>query len=131
MAAVNYMTEVDTESIWDTSLDTTRFGKIGVRMAEILNFWISGDATTNIADTKVTPILEQISEEALVRLIAAAKESAVTNPWDFIQANVVSVMSKVIEDNEPILKRINNALYGGMELVSRTLPRTTDSNEIP
>ena len=73
MAASNYMTEADTESIWDTTLDTTRFGKIGVRIAEILNFWINGDATSQVTDTGVTPILEQLSEECLVELIAAAK----------------------------------------------------------
>jgi hypothetical protein len=125
------MTIADTQSIWDTTLDATRFGDIGVRIAEILNFWVSGDASTNIADTTVTPILEQISEEGLIRLIAAAKESAVTNPWDFVQANVSSVMSQLLQENEFILKRISTKLYGGMELVSRSLPRTTDSNVIP
>jgi hypothetical protein len=125
------MTIADTQSIWDTTLDATRFGDIGVRIAEILNFWVSGDASTNIADATVTPILEQISEEGLIRLIAAAKESAVTNPWDFVQANVSSVMSQLLQENEFILKRISTKLYGGMELVSRSLPRTTDSNVIP
>lgn len=121
MAASNYMTEADTESIWDTSLDTTRFGKIGVRMAEILNFWINDDATSQVTDGAYTPILEQLSEEGLVRLIAASKENAVTDPWNFIQANVSNVMSQLIEENYLILDRIRKAINGRMEIVTREL----------
>lgn len=129
MAATNYMTEADTESIWDTSLDTTRFGKIGVRLAEILNFWINGDATTNVTDTKVTPICEQLSEEALVRLIAAAKANAVTNPWEFIWSNVSSVMVQVIRENDIILERAKEILtkrYHMTDSEELELPSSTD-----
>jgi hypothetical protein len=62
------MTEADVESIWDTTWDTTRFGNIGVRIAEILNFLVNEDATSQVTDTSVTPILEQISEEILLEL---------------------------------------------------------------
>ena len=110
MAATNYMTELDTESIWDTLLDTTRFGKIGVRMAEILNFEINSNATEQITDVAITPILEQLSEEGLFRLIAAAKENAVINPWDFIQANVISVMNQLIQENQYMIGRIKKVL---------------------
>ena len=110
MAATNYMTEADTESIWDTALDTARFALIGVRIAEILNVEINGDATTNVTDTKVIPILEQLSEEGLFRLISAAKETAVTKPWDFIRANTVSVMSTLIEENRIIIERVKEIL---------------------
>jgi len=125
MAAAGYMTEVDTESIWDVALDTTRFGKINVRMGEMLNFWITGDAATDITDTKVLPILEQLSEEALMRLIAAAKEGKFNDPWDFVRANVSSIMSQVIIENSAILKRVQNTLYGRMEIVTRELDHTT------
>jgi hypothetical protein len=131
MAAAGYMTEVDVESIWDTALDTTRFGKINVRMGEFLNFYITGDASTDIADATVLPMLEHISEEALVRLMMAAKANAVTDPWLFIQANVSSVIKQVMEDNEALLKMIKDKLYNRVELVTRELPRTTDSNVIP
>lgn len=103
MAATNYMTEADTESIWDTALDTTRFGKIGVRMAEILNFYINNDATSQVTNTAYTPILEHVSEECLIELIAAAKESAVTDPWLFIQANVMSFMMRKINEWRELL----------------------------
>lgn len=125
MVATNYMTEEDTESIWDTALDTTRFGKIGVRMAEILNFWVNGDATSQVTNTAVTPILEQLSEEALVRLIMAAKANKMNDPWLFIQANVSSVMIQVIQDNREILKEIRNKVNGRMEIVTRELDHTT------
>ena len=65
------MTEVDTESIWDTALDTTRFGKIGIRIAEQLNFWVNEDATSQVTSTAIIPILEQLSEEILMDLIAS------------------------------------------------------------
>lgn len=125
MAAAGYMTEVDTESIWNVALDTTRFGKINVRMGEMLNFWITGDAATDITDTKVLPILEQLSEEALMRLMAAAKEGKFNDPWTFVQANVSSIMSQVIIENAFILKRVQNTLYGRIEIVSRDLDFTT------
>ena len=100
------MTEADTESIWGVALDTTRFGKIGVRIAEVLNFWINGDATSQVTNTAVTPLCEQLSEEALIRLIAAAQINSVIDPSRFIQANVVSITSKVVRDNKLILDKI-------------------------
>lgn len=92
MAAANYMTEADTESIWAAALDTTRFGKIGVRMAEFINFKLYRNSTTQCTNTAVTPLLEEFSEEVLMLLIAAAKLNAVTNPWDFIQVNITAYL---------------------------------------
>lgn len=106
MAASNYMTEADTESIWDTTLDTTRFGKIGVRIAELLNFWINNDATSQVTDTGVTPILEQLSEEILMSLINAAKSNKFTDVWQFIQMNVTRITSQAIQDNWVVLNAI-------------------------
>ena len=113
MASSGYMTIGDVRSIWATALgDATRFGYINVRFGEILNFTCrkDKDATTDITETKVLPILEQISEEGLLRLIAASKLANVTNPWDFIQANVVSVMSKVLRDNRELIEEIKLVL---------------------
>lgn len=129
MAATNYMTEADTESIWSMTIETAQFGKIGVRMAEILNFYINGDATTNVTDTKVTPILEQLSEEGLVRLLAAAKVNAVVNPWDFIWSNVMSVMSQLIRENEIVIERAREILTKSYHLTETSdleLPSSTD-----
>ena len=95
MAAANYMTEADTESIWSTALDTTRFGKIGVRIAEFINFKLYHDATNQCTNTAVTPLLEQFSEEVLTELISGAKGTDVVVPWDFIQANFVNAFHAV------------------------------------
>ena len=92
MAAANYMTEADTESIWAATLDTTRFGKIGVRMAEFINFKLYRDSTNQCTETAVTPMLEEFSEEVLIDLIQAAKANVTLNPWDFIQANITSFL---------------------------------------
>lgn len=108
MAASNYMTEADTESIWEADLNTARFGKIGDRIAEVLNFWIYRDATQQCTNTAVTPILEQISEECLMELLAAAKQSAVTDPWDFIASNVMAFMNRKLAQWEPFIKLIQD-----------------------
>ena len=126
------MTEVDTESIWDASFDTTRFGKIGIRIAEQLNFWVNDNATTQVTNVAVTPILEQLSEEILLDLIQASKSYAVEKPWDFIQANVQRVSLRILRNYDDILKKIGNILGSTkMELVTSRLPQTTDSNVIP
>ena len=104
MAAANYMTELDVESIWDTTWDTTRFGNIGVRIAEIINFLVTGDATSQVTNAAVLPILEHISEEILLELKLAAQANAITVPWDFIQANI-SKMDWKYYDNY-LLKKV-------------------------
>ena len=78
MASSGYMTEADTESIWDTAITTARFDLINVRMGEILNVFVRKDmdSQTDITDAKILPILEQMSEEALMELIQAAKGNA-------------------------------------------------------
>ena len=131
MAASNYMTEVDVESIWDVAWDTTRFGKIGVRIAEMLNFLVNGDATDQVVDTSCTPILEQISEEILLDLKLAAQANAITVPWDFISANISKIDWRFYDTY--LLKKVREKLNSGatMELVNRSLPRTTISNVIP
>lgn len=106
------MTRTDVQSIWKTTIDDTRFTFINVRFGEILNFKCrkDKDSQTDITETKALPILEQISEEALFRLIAAAKIEGVANPWNFIQANVITVMSKVLRDNREIIEEVKEVL---------------------
>ena len=105
------MTVAETRSIWDTALgDTTRFDYVGVRIAEQLNFWVNDNATTQVTNTAVTPILEQLSEEILLDLIMAAKGHAVTKPWNFIQANVVRISSRILANYGVILKKITKIL---------------------
>ena len=109
MAASGYMTELDTESIWNLGdFDTTRFGKINVRMGEILNFTVRTDmdAQTDITDAKILPILEHLSEEGFNLLVAASKGSKFNNPWDFIQANVFTVMSRLLRNNRTVIEQL-------------------------
>ena len=110
MAASNYMTEADTESIWATTLDTTRFGKIGVRIAEILNFEIMNDATSQITTAAVLPILEHLSEEGLILLIASAKVNALHDPYEFMISHAISVMDEVLGRNQRWIKKIKKVL---------------------
>ena len=112
MASSGYMTRTDVQSIWSTTIDNTRFGYINVRFGEILNFKCrkDKDSQTDITETKVLPILEQISEEALYRLIAAAKGIETGAPWVWIQANVMNIMSKVLRDNREIIDEVKDVL---------------------
>ena len=126
MAATNYMTEADVESIWDTTWVTARFDKIGVRIAEFLNFLVTADATSQVTDTAVTPILEQISEEILLELWMAAQAKGTNNPWNYISANVSKIDWEYYDTY--ILKRVREKLgYEKMELVRKTLPSSGDS----
>ena len=123
MAASGYMTELDTESIWDTTFVTARFDKINIRIAEQLNFWVTDNAANQVTNTAVTPILEQLSEEILLELIQASKSYAVEKPWDFIQANVARISSKILENYDIILKKISKILGNtGIELTVSHLP---------
>ena len=118
------MTEADTESIWDTLLDTTRFGKIGVRIAELLNIWVNDGATKQITNVDVTPLLEQISEEILFDLMSSAQLEKVTNPWDFVQARVVRVAARILENyGDTWLEKVKTILGRNkvIEIVRRTL----------
>ena len=136
MAASNYMTEADTESIWDTALNTDRFGKIGVRIAEFINFKINRDATSQVTSTAVTPLLEEFSEEVLVDVIAAAKINKTVQPYDFIQANISSYLIKHYyvweetfdEIREVLSKQYHLAMTDDLELPSSSeglIKRTT------
>ena len=130
MAFAGYMTETDVESIWDTAWDTTRFDYINLRIGEIINFLVYGDATTEITSTAVLPIAEQISEEILLDLSMAAKATGVTKPWDFIQANISKIDWKFYDTY--LLKKVREKLgQTTIEMVTRRLPTTTDSNVIP
>ena len=110
MAAAGYMTELDTEAIWNTTFVTARFDLINVRIAEQLNFWINHDATEQVTDVSVTPILEQISEEVLLELIEASKSYRTTDAWNFIQANVARISRKILTNYRELLKEIRLTL---------------------
>ena len=131
MAASGYMTEADVESIWDTAWDTARFDKINVRIAEILNFLVTGDATSQVTSTAATPILEQISEEILLDLKLAAQANAILVPWDFIQANISKIDWEYYD--RYLLKKVREKVVSGstMDMSRRSLPQTTNSSVIP
>ena len=131
MAAAGYMTEADAESIWNSGdFDTTRFGKINIRIAEMLNFLVTGDATNQTTNTAVLPVFEQISEEIWMELVHASKGSKFNNPWDFILANVSKIDWGFYDTY--LLNKVREKLgLTKMELVPRSLPRKTISNRIP
>lgn len=115
------MTEADVESIWGTTWDTTRFGKIGIRIAEMLNVLVYDDATNQCTDIRVTPVLEQISEEILLSLANAAKANKFTDIWGFIAANISQIDWKFYDGY--LLKKVRKILNRdkSIEMVTRTL----------
>jgi len=115
------MSETDVESIWDTAWDTTRFDLINLRLAEIINFLVNQDSTSQVVSTACTPILEQISEEILLDLKLAAQANAITLPWDFIQANISKVDWKFYDTY--LLEKVRKVLGRSktIEIVTRTL----------
>ena len=128
MAAAGYMTELDTESIWSTSLTTARFDNINVRIGELLNFEITGDAATDITDTKVLPILEHISEEVLFEIIVSSKGVGEAVPWHVAAASITSVFNRMLGNYWRTIRKIKKVLgQEKAELVRRTLPSSTTS----
>ncbi len=120
------MTRTDTQTIWDVTLDTTRYNMVAIRIAEQLNFWVNDNATTQVTNVAVTPILEQISEEILLELIQASKSYAVEKPWDFIQANVARISTRILVNYDIILEKIKNILGSTkIELTNVRLPSST------
>ena len=110
MTASSYMTRTDTQTFWDATLDSTRYDLVAVRIAEQLNFWVNHDATSQVTDIRVTPILEQISEEILLEIIQASKSYAVEKPWDFIRSNVSRISRKILSTYGILLEEIRLTL---------------------
>ena len=128
MAPAGYMTELDFESIWGATIETARFTKINVRLGEILNYFFTRDAATDIADTKVLPILEQLSEEALMNLLNGAKANKFVDVWQFINANASSVMSRILRENPEIVEMVKSDLATKkMEITSSHLPSNSSA----
>lgn len=110
MAASGYMTEEDTELIWSTSISTAQFDKINVRIGELLNFWITGDAATDITNTAVLPIVEHLSEETLIELLGASKVTGIVIPYDWITANVSKIVTDLLSRNWRLLEKVADKL---------------------
>ena len=123
------MDETEFKSIWaHADVDDTRWTNVGVRMAEIINLWVNDDATAQVTNTAVTPILEQISEEAFRRIKMASKEEKYSDINSFIDSKVASVMTTVLLENDVILRKVKSILgHNKIELVSRSLPSSTTS----
>ena len=122
------MTELDTESIWKTSLEPNRFAKINVRIGELLNFEIISDASTDITDTKVLPILEQISEEVLFEVLVSSKGVGEAAPWHIAQMAITSVFNRMVSNYWRTFRKIRKILgQEKIELVSRKLPSSTSN----
>lgn len=107
MAASGYMTYDDFKSIWTSDLIEARFDLINVRLGEILNYFFTRDAPTDITDVTILPILEQLSEEALMNLLNGAKANKFSDVWQFINANAARIMSQILRDNREIVEMIN------------------------
>lgn len=132
MATAGYGVEATWESIFNvpaTEVDATRFGHLNVHIGRKFNFYILGDSETDTADTKLTGILAAETHQLIFELYLSAKASVTNNPWDFM----VMELGKIdfYERFKNLIKQARTIGDGNIELVSRTLPRTTDSNVIP
>lgn len=106
MAASGYITELDFESIWGRQIETARFTKINVRLGEILNFLITRDASTDITDTTILPMIEQFAEESLILILQASKSDKFSDVWKFIQSGAGNIVRHVLSVNKEILEMI-------------------------
>ena len=122
------MTYTDFKSIWASEIVESRFDLINVRLGEILNYFFTRDAATDITSTAIKPMLEQLSEEALMNLLNGAKADKFSDVWQFINANAVRIMSRILDENPEIVEMIKQDLgTKKMELTRVTLPSSTSS----
>lgn len=110
MASSGYSDETTFNSVWNTTVVSARFTNLNVQIGGVLNFLISGDAATDTTETTVTPILRQISDELILRIMALSKVEKTVNPWDFL-----SVFS---------MSRIRREYALELQLIATTLGNT-------
>ena len=110
MVSSGYMTELTVEGIWGATLTTAQFDLINVRLGGILNFTLTRDAATDITDTRVKVLIEQMSEEGLFDLLQAAKTNKFNDVWRFIASKSIWVMSRLIFQNRTIINQIKDVL---------------------
>jgi hypothetical protein len=130
VASAGYGTETTVESIWSANWDTTQFDHINKLIGTEFNFYITQDGGTDIIDTKVTTMLAAQTHKLFARWNALIKSSAVVNPWDFINI-LISEMDFKREFNDVIEAAKIILGESKIEMVTRRLPTTTDSNVIP
>ena len=126
MVSSGYMTEITFEGIWDAKIATAQFDLINIRLGSILNYLVTRDAATDVTNTAVKPILEHLSEEALMNLIQGSKSNKFVDVWQFIQTDAVRIMSRILAQNQEVVKMIRSDLgYYKMELTSSRLPSSS------
>ena len=130
MAAAGYGVELTVESIWATGWDTTQFGYINVIIGTEFNFYITGDGDTDIVDTKVTGMLKETTHKLFGYWNAMVKSSAVVNPWNWVHVWLNEI--DFAERYKNLITKAKNILgESKIEMVTRRLPQTTDSQVIP
>ena len=126
MVSSGYMTYATFKSIWAAEIVEARFDLINVRLGGILNYFFTRDAATDITDTKIVPLLEQFSEEALMNLLNGAKANKFSDVWQFINANASRIMSRILSENPVIVEMIKLDLSNKkIELTNTYLPSST------
>ena len=85
MASSGYGTEATVESIWSAAWDTTQFDNINALLGTKFNFWITGEGDTDITNTGIVAMLAAETHELFALWNSMIKETAVTDPWDFIR----------------------------------------------
>ena len=125
MVSSGYGTEATVESIWSTLWDTTQFGHINVIIGTKFNYYITDDGATDITNTAVTTMLAAETNELFALWNSMIKESAVTNPWDFIRLWMDQHLSgdKFYRRYSILIKKAQQILgETTIELVRKTLP---------
>ena len=123
MVSSGYMTEVTFEGIWGATISTAQFDLINIRLGGIFNYLLTRDGATDITDTAVLIMIIEMSEEALMQILQGSKSNKFTDVWRFIQSDAVSIISKILRDNEETVKMIKQDLGSEkMEMTNTYLP---------
>lgn len=130
MTSSGYGVEATVESIWNTAWATARFDFINIALGGRFNFWITGDAGTDITNVLITDLLEVESNDLFAYWNAIAKVEKTVNPWDFIQ---IWMANNLMGDGfltyfEKTIEKCKNIIgEGGIEMVKVNLPSGDNS----
>ncbi len=117
------MTYADFKTIWNAEIVEARFNLINIRIGEVLNYLITRDAATDVTNTTVVPMFEQLSEESLIEFLQASKSNRFTDVWRFIQSNAARIIRRVLQNNRDVVKMIKQDLgFDKMEMTNVYLP---------
>lgn len=120
MTSEGYGTKATVQSVWKATWDAAQFNLINTIIGTQFNFWITGDAATDITDTEITEILKQETHILFGYWSALVKSSGYDRPWDFIMVWIRENLSGDQFRNQyyNLIKKCREIISGNIRVIS-------------